>query len=127
MGIDEIYSYFSDLVNGEKLGRKVQLARIYGAYEREMEENKKNKVIEEKISTTRKNYLIHRISDDMAIIEYQEDIFGDGRERWFAPVHNDRISRILYKAFDESLIGLVTMKGGNTGADEYIFKMLDMQ
>ena len=91
-----------------------------------MKEVKKNKVIDEKVSSTRKNYCIHRISDEMAIVEYREDIFKDGNENWFAPVYNDRISHVLYKTFDESLIGLVTMKTDNTRADEYIFKMLDM-
>ena len=127
MGIDEIYNYFSDLVNGVKPNGKFQLARIYGAYEREMEEIEKNKVIDERLSSSRRNYHIHRISDDMAIVEYREDIFKDGREIWFAPVYEDRISHILYKTFDESLIGLITMKTDNTRADEYIFKMLDME
>lgn len=126
MGINEIYSYFSDLVNGAKSREKVQLARIYGAYEREMEEIKKNKVIDEKLSSSRKNYHIHRISDDMAIVECREDIFKDGREIWFAPVYEDRISNTVYDTFDKALIGLVTMKMDNANADEYIFRMLNM-
>lgn len=126
MEVNEIYNYFSGLVNGVKPNGKFQLARIYGAYEREMEEIQKNKDIDEKLSSSRKNYYIHRITDDMAIIEYREDIFKDGREIWFAPVCEDRISHTVYDAFDKALIGLVTMKTDSGNADEYIFKMLDM-
>ena len=127
MNIDEIYNYFSDLVNGIKPNGKFQLARIYGAYEREMEEIKKNKVIDEKLSSFRKNYYIHRIADEMAIIEYREDIFRDGREIWFAPVYEDRISNTVYDTFEKALIGLLTMKTDNANADEYIFRMLGIQ
>ncbi len=128
MEIEQIFEFFSDLVSGKKPNGKFQLARIYGAYQREQEEIEKNKILDEKLKGGRKRYTIHRISDDMAIVEYHEKIFKDIEvDSWFAPTYQDRISNTVYDSFDKALIALVAFKTDNIRASEYIFKMLDME
>lgn len=119
MDAERIFEFFSDYVYGKKSNGKFQLARIYGVYEREKEEIEKNKAINEKLKYEHRRYTIHRITDDMAIVEYPD-------ENWFAPTVNDRISNNVYDSFDKALIALVAFKADNIRAAEYIFKMLDM-
>lgn len=119
MDNEQIVKFFSDCISGKKMNGKIQLLRIYGAYEREKEEIEKNKAIDEKLKNERRRYSIHRITDDMAIVEYPD-------ENWFAPTVNDRISNNVYDSFDKALIALVAFRTDNIRAAEYIFKMLDM-
>lgn len=113
------FRVFQRLCFRKKPNGKFQLARIYGAYEREKEEIEKNKAINEKLKDEHRRYIIHRITDDMAIVEYPD-------ENWFAPTVNDRISNNVYDSFDKALIALVAFKADNIRAAEYIFKMLGM-
>lgn len=126
MDTEHIFEFFSDCVSGKKPNGKFQLARIYGAYEREQERISKNKPIDEQLKDSHKRYSIHRISDDMAIVEYHEKMFGEDAESWFGPVLYDRISNNVYDTFDKALIALIAFKADNPKASEYIFKMLDM-
>ena len=127
MDSEQIIEYFSDCISGKKPNGKFHLPRIYGAYEREKKEFQKNKPLDEKLKDNKRGYAIHRISDDMAIVEYHEKMFKDiDVENWFSPVVNDRISNVVYDSFDKALIALVAMKNGDIEASEYIFKMLDM-
>lgn len=120
-------SFFSDCVSGKKPNGKFQLLRIYGAYERAQQEIQKNKPLDEKLKDNKRVYTIHRISDDMAIVEYHDKIFSNiDVENWFAPAIKDRISNNVYDTFDKALIALVAMKSNDIEASEYIFKMLDM-
>lgn len=127
MDTEHIFEFFSDCVSGKKPNGKFQLARIYGAYEREQERIEKNRPIEEKLKEEHRRYTIHRISDDMAIVEYHEKMFGESAESWFAPALNDHLSNTVYDSFDKALIALVASKTDNIKASEYIFKMLDME
>lgn len=128
MDNEQIIEFFNDCISGKKPNGKFQLLRIYGAYEREQQEFQKNKPIDEKLKDNKRGYTIHRISDDMAIVEYHEKMFKDiDVENWFCPVVNDRISNVVYDSFDKALIALVAFKMGNIQASEYIFKMLDME
>lgn len=128
MDNEQIFRVFSDCVSGKKPNGKFQLARIYGAYEREQERISKNKLIDEQLKGDHKRYPIHRISDDMAIVEYHDRMFKDiDVENWFCPVLNSRISNNVYDSFDKALIALVASKTDNIRAAEYIFKMLDME
>lgn len=126
MEIEQIFDFFSDLVSGKKPNGKFQLAMIYDAYEREKEIIVKNKALDDELRDSKKRYTIHRISGDMAIIQYHDDIFKDGTEEWYCPAYNDIISHELYDSFDKALIAVVAMKTDNLKASEYIFKMLDM-
>lgn len=128
MDNEQIIEFFSDCISGKKPNGKFQLLRIYGAYEREQQEFQKNKPLDEKLKGNKRGYTIHRISDDMAIVEYHDKMFKDiDVESWFCPAINDRISNAVYDSFDKALIALVAMKNGDIEASEYIFKMLDMK
>lgn len=127
MDSEQIIEFFSDCISEKKPNGKFQLLRIYGAYERERQEIQKNKALDEKLKDNKREYAIHRISDDMAIVEYHDRMFKDiDVENWFCPAFNDRISNNIYDSFDKALIALVAMKNGDIEASEYIFKMLDM-
>lgn len=128
MDNEQIIEFFGDCISGKKPNGKFQLLRIYGAYEREEREFQKNKALDEKLKDNKRGYTIHRISDDMAIVEYHDRMFEDiDVENWFCPAFNDRISNNVYDSFDKALIALVAMKNGDIEASEYIFKMLDMR
>lgn len=127
MDNEQIIEFFSDCISGKKPNGKFQLLRVYGAYEREQQEFQKNKPLEEKLRNNKRGYTIHRISDDMVIVEYHEKMFKDiDVENWFCPAINERISNVVYDSFDKALIALVAFKNDNIQASEYIFKMLDM-
>lgn len=127
MDHEQIIEFFSDCISGNKLNGKFQLLRIYGAYEREQQEHQKNKRLDEKLKDNKRGYTIHRISDDMAIVEYHEKMFKDiDVENWFSPAFNDCISNVVHDSFDKALIALVAMKNGDIEASVYIFKMLNM-
>lgn len=127
MDNEQILEFFSDCVSGKKPNGKFHLLRIYGAYERELERIEKKKILDEKLKDSCRRYTIHRISDDMAIVEYYDKIFKDiDKENWFAPAIENRISNTVYDSFDKALIALVASKTDNIRAAEYIFKMLDM-
>ena len=124
--IDEIREYFSELVSGEKPNGKIQIARIWGAYQRESEKEEKREEVRKKINQRYKNIEIHMISDGMYIIEYHEDIFKDGTSNWYSPYLEWNLGSCLYDSFDKALIALVAMKTGNAEAVPYICKMLDI-
>lgn len=124
--IDEIHEYFSELVSGEKPNGKILLARIWGAYQREVGREEKREEVRKKINQRYKNIEIHMISDGMYIIEYHEDIFKDGTNNWYSPYLKGNLRSDLYDSFDKALIALIAMKTGNTGAVPYICKMLDI-
>lgn len=127
MDNEQIIEFFSDCISGKKPNGKFQLLRIYGAYERELERIEKNKSIDEKMKGEHRRYTIHRISENMAIVEYHDKIFKDiDTENWFAPVVNDKVSSFVYDTFDKALIALVAFKTDNIRAAEYIFKILGM-
>lgn len=128
MDNEQIIEFFSDCISDKKPNGKFQLLRIYGAYERAQQEIQKNKPLDEKLKDNKRGYTIHRISDNMAIVEYNEKMFKDiNVENWFCPTFNDRISNVVYDSFDKALIALVAFKTNNLQASEYILKMLDME
>lgn len=123
---EKIIKLFEDCLSGERSNGKFQLLRIYGAYERERKEMERDKPLDEQLRKRNRRYTIHRISDDMAIVEYHEKMFDLDIDSWFSPALGDRISCNVYGSFDKALIVLVTMKSNDIQASEYIFKMLDM-
>lgn len=123
MDNEKIIKLFEDCLSSEKPNGKFQLLRIYGAYQREME---KDKPLDEQLRKRNRRYTIHRISDNMAIVEYHEKMFDHDIDSWFSPALGDRISCNVYDSFDKALIALMAMKSNDIQASEYIFKMLDM-
>lgn len=127
MDTEHIFEIFSDLVSGKKPNSKFQLARIYGAYEREQEGIKKNRILDEELKNQKKNYSIHRISDDLVVVQYYDDIFKNGIEEWYCPAYKDKVSHNVYDSFDKALIAAISLKTNNLAASEYIFKMLGIE
>lgn len=127
MDNEQILKLFEDCVSGKKPNGKYQLLRIYGAYKREREEIEKNKPLDEQLEKHHRRHTIHRITDNMAIVEYHEKMFKEDVDSWFSPALGDRISGNVYDSFDKALIALVAMKSSDIQASEYIFKMLGME
>lgn len=123
---EKIIKLFEDCLSGERPNGKFQLLRIYGAYERERKEMEKDKPLDEQLRKCNRRYTIHRISDNMAIVEYHEKMFDRDIDSWFSPTLGERISCNVYDSFDKALIALVAMKSNDIEASEYIFKMLGM-
>lgn len=127
MDASEIMDFFRDCVSGKKVNGQIQLLRIYGSYQREQECILKDKPIADRLKDSKCQYTIHRISDDMAIVEYHDLSFSHSDTKtWFSPVVNDRIDHTVYDSMDKALIGLIAFKKNDQHAAEYIFKMLDM-
>ena len=127
MDASEIMDFFRDCVLGKKVNGQIQLLRIYGSYQREQECILKDNPIADRLKDSKCQYTIHRISDDMAIVEYHDLSFSHSDTKtWFSPVVNDRIDHTVYDSMDKALIGLITFKKNDQHAAEYIFKMLDM-
>lgn len=126
MDNEKIIKLFEDCLSSEKPNGKFRLLRIYGAYQREQREMEKDKPLDEQLGKHNRRYTIHRISDNMAIVEYHEKMFDHDIDSWFSPALGDRISCNVYDSFDKALIALMTMKSNDIQASEYIFKMLDM-
>lgn len=127
MDNEQILQLFEDCMSGKKPNGKYQILRIYGAYTREQEEIKKNKPLDEQLEKHHRSHTIHRITDNMAIVEYHEKMFKEDVDSWFSPAFGDRISGNVYDSFDKALIALVAMKSSDIQASEYIFKMLGME
>lgn len=124
--IDQIMEYISELVSGKKPNGRIQLARIYSAYERECAEIEKEAKVEKEVAKCRKFYEVHKISDDMYIVEYKEDIFNDGKKNWFSPYYNGHLSNAFYETFDHALVALLCMKNKCSDAAPYIYRILNM-
>lgn len=122
--MDKICNYFKELLS-EELGNKIQLARIYGAYEREEEETKKNNQMLSALGV-HKSCVLHKISDDITIIEYPEDFFKDGN-KWYKSAYKDRILPWMHDSFDIALIAAIVYKYNEKNAFDYIVKMLGME
>ena len=126
--IDEIFEYVKNIVANEKRGGKITLARMYGAYEREMEEFQKEKEVEKHIyEADRKNTILHKIADDMYIVEYKPGKRGGGFDReMYAPYRDGVLSHEVWSTFDDALLALVAMKTKSESAIPYIAKMLEL-
>lgn len=126
--IDEIFEYVKHLIENEKTGGKVILARMYGAYEREMEEVRKEREVEGHIyDGDRGKVALHKVSDDMYIIEYKPDKRSGGFDRtMYAPYRDGVLRHEVWPSFDEALIALVAMKTKFESAVPYIARMLGL-
>lgn len=126
--IDEIFEYIKHLVENETYGGKVTLARMYGSYEREMAEIKKEREVEEHIyEGDRKRTVLHKVSDDMYIVEYKPDKRGGGfKRKMYAPYREGVLSSYVWPSFEEALIALVAIKTKSESAVLYIAKMLGL-
>lgn len=116
---DNINEFFEDLMKGKNA--KFNMLRVYGAYERECEENKKKQEIKEKFKFGNRYYIPHLISDDIVIVEEQKkgEITG-----YFACVDGMANYR-RWPIFDLALLCAVSIKlAGCEDATEWILKLV---
>ena len=116
---DNINEFFEDLMNGKNA--KFNMMRVYGAYERECEENKKKQEIKDKFKFGNRYYNVHLVSDNIAIVEEQKE--GD-TTGYFAYV-NDRRSNWIWPTFEQALLCAVSIKlTGREDATEWMWKLV---
>lgn len=116
---DNINEFFEDLMN--KPNAKLNMLRVYGAYERESEENKKKQEIEDRYKTSRGRAVAHIINDDIAIVEYSEFNMLMG---YFADVNKDT-SNYIWPTFEQALLCAVSIKlTGREDATEWMWKLV---
>lgn len=116
---DNINEFFEDLMNGKNA--KLNMLRVYGAYERECEENKRKREIEEKYDWPGCNYIAHIVNDDIVIVEERKHGITIG---YFAYV-NDKKSQVLWPTFEQALLASVDVKmTGNFAATEWMWKLV---
>ncbi len=116
---DNINEFFEDLMN--KPNAKINMLRVYSAYERECEMVKREREIKEQYRDTRHSYIVHLVNDDIAIVEENEkgEITG-----YFAHVGNRKSSYIL-PTFEQALLCAVSIKlTGREDATEWMWKLV---
>lgn len=117
--IDNINEFFENLMN--KPNAKLNMLCVYGAYERECEENKKKQEIEDRYKTSRGRAVAHIINDDIAIVEYSEFNMLIG---YFADVNKDT-SNYIWPTFEMALLCAVSIKlTGREDAVEWMWKLV---
>lgn len=116
---DNINEFFEDLMS--KPNAKFNMLRVYGAYERECEENKRKQEIEDRYKTSRGKAVAHIINDDIAIVEYSEFNMLMG---YFADVNKDT-SNYIWPTFEQALLCAVSIKlTGCENATEWMWKLV---
>ena len=124
--IDEIFEYIKHLVENENRGGKIALARMYGAYEREMQEIQKEDEVKSHVyERYRNDCILYKVFDNMYIVKYG-NIFKTTENEWYAPYFDGRVGNTVYPSSDKALIALVTMKTKSESAVPYIAKMLGL-
>lgn len=115
---DNINEFFEDLMN--KPNAKINMLRVYDAYEREREENKRKQEIKEKYRFGNRYYIPHLVSNDIAIVEEQKEGIATG---FFAHV-NDKRSNWVWPTFEQALLCAVSIKmTGREDATEWMWKL----
>ena len=117
--IDNINKFFEDLMN--KPNAKSNMLHVYGAYERECEDNKRKQEIEDRYKTSRGRMVAHIINDNIAIVEYSEFNMLMG---YFADV-NKETSNYIWPTFEMALLCAVSIKmTGREDATEWMWKLV---
>ena len=116
---DNINEFFEDLMN--KPNAKINMLRVYGAYERECEDNKRKQEIEDRYKTLKGRVVAHIINNDIAIVEYSESNTLMG---YFADV-NKKTSNYIWPTFEMALLCAVSIKlTGREDATEWMWKLV---
>ena len=119
---DNINEFFEDLMN--KPNAKFNMLRVYGAYERECEENKRKQEIEEQYNWSSYYHIyntVHIINDDIAIIEQRRH---DEENGYYAHVNNKK-SYYIWPTFEQALLCAVSIKlTGREDATEWMWKLV---
>ena len=113
--IDNINEFFEDLMN--KPDAKFNMLRVYGAYKRECEKNKKKQEIEEQYKNVIDCCQVYIVSNDIAIIKIQPN-------GYLAHVNNRRRC-CVWDTFEQALLGAVSIKlTGSEDATEWMWKLV---
>lgn len=116
---NNINEFFEDLMN--KPNAKINMLHVYGAYERECEDNKRKQEIEDRYKTSRGRAVAHIINNDIAIVEYSEFNMLMG---YFADV-NKETSNYIWPTFEMALLCAVSIKlTGREDATEWMWKLV---
>ena len=117
--IDNINEFFENLMN--RPNAKFNMLRVYGAYERECEENKRKQEIEDKFKIAGYYCVANIINDNITIVEEQKmgKITG-----YFAYVDNMASYR-RWPTFEQALLCAVSIKlTGREDATEWMWKLV---
>lgn len=116
---DNINEFFEDLMNGKNA--KFNMLRVYGAYERECEENKRKQEIEDKYDWPGCSYVAHIVNDDIAIVE---ELHRGDTKGYYSHVNGEK-KNILWPTFEQALLCAVSIKlTGREDATEWMWKLV---
>lgn len=117
--IDNINEFFDDLMN--KPNAKVNMLYVYGAYERECEENKRKQEIEDKYDCPGCYHEVYLISNDIAILKRQ----WHGKVKGYLAHVNNKKSSYIWPKFEQALLCAVSIKlTGREDATKWMWKLV---
>lgn len=117
--IDNINEFFEDLMN--KPNAKINMLNVYGAYERECEDNKRKQEIRENFKFGNRYYIPYIVNDDIAIVEEQKG----GKTTGFFPYVGNKRSYCFCSTFEQALLCAVSIKlTGREDATEWMWKLV---
>lgn len=116
---DNINEFFENLMNSKNA--KFNMLRVYGAYERECEENKRKQEIEDKYDWPGCHHEVYLISDDIAILEQQ----WHGKVKGYLAHVDNKKSNYILPTFEMALLCAVSIKlTGREDATEWMWKLV---
>ena len=116
---DNINEFFENLMNSKNA--KLNMMRVYGAYERECEENKRKQEIEDKFKIAGYHCTCKLIDDNMAVVVAQKA----NRPFGYFAYANNKASYIQYSTFEQALLCAISIKlTGREDATEWMWKLV---
>lgn len=120
--IDEIFDKVSKMVSGEIPNGKFQIARMYGAFEREQEQCEIIDKFRERVSKM--------ILDDIILISENEAICIIHRKddmtctKKYQPVILSNYQNLICETLDEAMIVLICMRNNCVEAAKFMMKLV---
>lgn len=119
--VDEIFDKVSKMVNGEVPNAKLQIARMYGAFEREQEKVKIHNKYRDYCTMIIQDII--DITDNSAILIVKRK--GDLSDTiYYQPMILNNSQTILCKTLDDAMIALVCIRNNCLDAVEWINKLI---
>lgn len=116
---DNINEFFEDLMS--KPNAKFNMLRVYGAYERECEENKRKQEIEDEFKIAGYHYIANIINDSIAIVEEQKR----GKTTGYSAYVDNVAGYHRWPTFEQALLCAVSIKlTGSEDATEWMWKLV---
>lgn len=121
MDTNEIFDKVKLMTDNDNLGNKVQIARMYGAFEREQAKVKNHEKYRDHCSMIVQDII--DITEDSAILIVKRK--GDLSDTvYYQPMVISNGTNIIYETLDEAMIGLVCIKNDCLDAVPYINKLI---